>query len=130
MPIFPKPPGAVPDDASDKAKVLEWFDEVEALELKPPASHAIINRLVQDKVIAKGAFGKELDIPTENQLFDEIASAGINILHPPLASFSVTSCEFERNSFFEVLFLKSSQDPFCRSVGWHGWQQLWYLAEG
>ena len=57
MPIFPKPPGAVPDDASDPAKVLEWFDEVEALELKPPVSQAIVNRLVQtltnrEKVIA------------------------------------------------------------------------------
>ena len=76
---LPKPPGAVPDDASKPDKVLEWFDEVEALELKPPVSHAIINRLVQDKVVAKGVFGKELDIPTENQLLDEIASAGINI---------------------------------------------------
>ena len=28
MPIFPKPPGALPDDASEPDKVLEWFDEV------------------------------------------------------------------------------------------------------
>ena len=46
MPIFPKPPGALPDDASEPDKVLEWFDEVEALELKPSVSQAIINRLV------------------------------------------------------------------------------------
>ena len=77
MPIFPKPPGAVPDDASTLDQVLEWFDAVEKLELQPPVSQAIINRLVQDKVVAKGAFGKELDMPTENQLFDEIAAAGI-----------------------------------------------------
>ena len=78
MPIFPKPPRAVPDNASTPDKVLEWFDAVENLQLKPPVSQAIINRLVQDKVIAKGVF-KELDIPTENQPFDEIVAAGINI---------------------------------------------------
>jgi len=52
MPIFPKPSGAVPDDASDRDKVLEWFDAVEKLELKPPISQAIINRLVHDNVVA------------------------------------------------------------------------------
>ena len=36
-----------------------------------------MNRLVQDKVVAKSAFSKELDIPTENQLFDEIAAADV-----------------------------------------------------
>ena len=75
--MFPKPPGERPDDASSVGDILGWFDKVEALELNPPVSTAIMNRLVLDKVVAKNTFGKELDIPTENQLFDEIAAAGI-----------------------------------------------------
>ena len=77
--MFPKPPGERPDDASSVGDILGWFDKVEALELNPPVSTAIMNRLVLDKVVAKNTFGKELDIPTENQLFDEIAAAGIDI---------------------------------------------------
>ena len=78
MPIFPKPPGVAPAGASTADEVLAWFDAVEKLELKPTVSQAIINRLVQDKVVAKGVY-KELDMPTENQLIDEIAAAGIDI---------------------------------------------------
>ena len=78
MPIFPKPPGVAPAGASTVDEVLAWFDAVEKLELKPTVSQAIINRLVQDKVVAKGVY-KELDMPTENQLIDEIAAAGIDI---------------------------------------------------
>ena len=69
--MFPKPPGERPDDASSVGDILGWFDKVEALELNPPVSTAIMNRLVLDKVVAKNTFGKELDIPTENQLFDD-----------------------------------------------------------
>ena len=78
MPIFPKPPGVAPVGASTANEVLAWFDAVEKLELKPPVSQAIINRLVQDKVVAKGVY-KDLDMPTENQLIDEIGAAGIDI---------------------------------------------------
>lgn len=78
MPIFPKPPGVAPVGASTVDEVLAWFDAVEKLELKPTVSQAIINRLVQDKVVAKGAY-KVLDMPTENQLIDEIGAAGIDI---------------------------------------------------
>ena len=65
MPIFPKPPGVAPVGASTVDEVLAWFDAVEKLELKPTVSQAIINRLVQDKVVAKGVY-KDLDMPTEN----------------------------------------------------------------
>ena len=75
--MFPKPPGERPDDASSVGDILGWFDKVEALELNPPVSTAIMNRLVLDKVVAKNTFGKELDIPTENQPTDLFKLAAV-----------------------------------------------------
>ena len=75
--MFPKPPGERPDDASSVGDILGWFDKVEALELNPPVSAAIMNRLVLNKVVAKNTFGKELDIPTENQPTDLFKLAAV-----------------------------------------------------
>ena len=69
----------MPDDASSYDKVLSWFDDVEELGLTPPVSQSIVNRLVRDGVIAKSIVPKDMDMAYENQLFAEIAAAGINI---------------------------------------------------
>ena len=67
--MFPKPPGERPDDASSVGDILGWFDKVEALELNPPVSTAIMNRLVLDKVVAKNTFGKELSKTSSGRRF-------------------------------------------------------------
>ena len=103
--IFPKPARGAPAGASSAAAIMIWFDAVEGLGLTPPINQPIVNRLVRNNVIAKGVVPKDIDMAYENQLFAEIATAGIAVDDLSVADTFKTATNHQSRKVGVSLFL-------------------------